>query len=446
MRLTAILLLFFIFTGFSSCEKDTPVTPPIDQGDGDSDSGNNGGDDPDPDTGGGDNPPSEETSVEFINRDLVDNNLLLVNDAAANKAYIMDKEANVLFDWPLNGERLGNDVFLMDDGSVLANLEAPDPKIQIGGFGGKLQIIDKEGNISWNFDYSSDDFIAHHDAAMLPNGNVLIMIWEKKTASQAIETGYKMNVDLFPDGIIEVNRTSNEIVWEWHLWDHIIQDNDMTKPNFGDVSANPQRIDINYNQRADGDITHGNALTYDAENDLIYLSVNFYHEVWVIDHSTTNEEAAGTTGGNFGKGGDLVYRFGNPTAYESSFGQRLFYNNHFPNLIDSQEGKLLIFSNGNSLDQSTAYELKLPLPFDLKKDADNEPEVVWSFTDPDLYSPKVSGVVLLPNGNRLITEGDFGIWEVTEAGEVVWKFKSPGFFWRTYSYEKDHPAIKAIGL
>ncbi len=442
-----IYLLFGVFVlTFVSCKEDSPIIPPVEQGDGDDGDGTDDPDGDNPDTGSEPDNPDEGTSVEFINRDLVDDNYLFVNDAAANKVYVMDKEANVLFDWPLNDERLGNDVLLMDNGKVLANLEASDPKIQIGGFGGKLQIIDKDGNIEWNFEYSSDDFIAHHDAAMLPNGNVLIMTWEKKTADDALAVGYQMNVDLFPDAIIEVNRTNNEIVWEWHLWDHLIQDNDMTKANFGDVSENPHRVDINYNQRDDGDITHGNALTYDSDNDLIYLSINFYHEVWVIDHSTTTEEAASSSGGNLGKGGDLVYRFGNPTAYKSSFGERLFYNNHFPNLIDPQEGKLLIFSNGNGLDQSTAYELRLPIPFDLKKDTDNEPEVLWSFTDPELYSPKVSGVVLLPNGNRLITEGDFGIWEVTESGEVVWKFKSPGFFWRTYSYEKDHPAIKAIGL
>jgi len=36
----------------------------------------------------------------------------------------------------------------------------------------------------------------------------------------------------------------------------------------------------------------------------------------VIDHSTTTAQAAGHSGGTYGKGGDLLYRWGNPNAYQ----------------------------------------------------------------------------------------------------------------------------------
>lgn len=88
----------------------------------------------------------------------------------------------------------------------------------------------------------------------------------------------------------------------------------------------------------------------------------------------------------------------------------------------------------------------MPEPLRLEANADNEPGEVWSFTDPALFSGKVSGVELLPNGNRLITEGDFGFWEVTEVGEAVWKFKTRGFLWRGYLYAKDSRAIRTLGL
>ena len=125
----------------------------------------------------------------------------------------------------------------------------------------------------------------------------------------------------------------------------------------------------------------------------------------------------------------------------------MFYNNHFPNLLEGDdEGKMLIYINGGDLMQSTVYELELPQEFNLLPNSDNELEVVWSFTDPELFAPKVSGAVKLANNNRIITEGDFGVWEVTDSGEVVWKYSSPGFYWRAYHFELDDPAIIALDI
>jgi hypothetical protein len=61
-------------------------------------------------------------------------------------------------------------------------------------------------------------------------------------------------------------------------------------------------------------------------------------------------------------------------------------------------------------------------------DQNEEPIITWSYTNSQLFSPIVSGAVELPNGNKLITEGDFGHWEVTEEGELVWQYFYPGFF------------------
>ena len=37
---------------------------------------------------------------------------------------------------------------------------------------------------------------------------------------------------------------------------------------------------------------HANGIDYDSDKDIIYVSVNAYSEIWVIDHSTTITEAA----------------------------------------------------------------------------------------------------------------------------------------------------------
>jgi hypothetical protein len=393
-----------------------------------------------------------EGIVEVFNPNKVDDNYILVNDAAANRVYLMNKEARLLYEWNLTNN-IGNDVFLLPNGKLLASLESDDPQIKLGGKGGRLQMIAPVETLEWDFIYSSAEGETHHDVELLPNGNVIAMVWERLTAAEAEQAGFMLEEDVFPESIIEINPATDEIVWEWHSWDHLIQDHDATKDNYGVISEHPELIDLNYvpnsgtSPEVKGDIMHANAIAYDEVNDVILLSANFYSEVWAIDHSTSTEEAAGHSGGNYSKGGDLIYRFGNPGTYQNSAGTRLFYNNHFPNLLKGEDqGKLLIFSNGNGFDQSTVYELELPLVYTLQANTNNEPKVTWSFTDPDLYSGKVSGADPLPNGNILITEGDFGFWEVTREKEVVWKCNSQGFFWRAYHYSKDAPEIKILGL
>lgn len=405
---------------------------------------------PSPNEGnGGENGGSEtakagETTI-FI-ENLVDLSPLLVNDAVNNRVYLMDKDSKILHEWELK-TGLGNDCVLLENGKLLALLEANSPTITFGGFAGNLQLVNPDNSIEWEYKISNDNMISHHDVEMLPNGNVIILVWMKKTGEEAIQEGFKFNYDVYPESVFELDPSKMEIVWEWHSWDHLIQEYDESKSNFGVVSENPGKININYNPNQSGDIMHANGITYDSKNDLIYLSINFFSEIWVIDHSTSMEEAKTGAGGNYNKGGDLVYRFGNPLAYNNTAAERRFYNQHYPNLqINEDRNTMLLFMNGNTLGQSTVYEFNLPDQLLLEPNKNNEPEILWSFTHPDLYSQKVSGAEELPNGNILITEGDYGAWEITRNGEIVWKFKGDGFFWRMYPYHSDSDALSHFNL
>ena len=46
---------------------------------------------------------------------------------------------------------------------------------------------------------------------------------------------------MWPDYAIEVNRTK-QIVWEFHVWDNLVQNFDPTKPNYGQPIDNPDQV------------------------------------------------------------------------------------------------------------------------------------------------------------------------------------------------------------
>ena len=54
---------------------------------------------------------------------------------------------------------------------------------------------------------------------------------------------------LWPDQIVEVQPVGTDqanIVWEWNIWDHLIQEYDSTKDNYGVVGDHPELLDINF--------------------------------------------------------------------------------------------------------------------------------------------------------------------------------------------------------
>ncbi|WP_324720944.1 aryl-sulfate sulfotransferase [Salinimicrobium sp. HB62] len=406
-------------------------------------------------------PPKNEVPVQkklagrIIIHDLekTEDAYVLVNDAINNRVYIIEKnESEILYEWKLPSG-IGNDAVLMEDGNLLVALTDPEPAYNFGGYGGRIAIVKPNGDLIWNYTYSDEKNLAHHDIEMLPNGNILFIVWEKKDSNEIRRSGYTGEEEvIYTEKILEVNPANNEIVWEWDVWDHLVQEEEPLLANYGSVAGSPAKVNVNYVDHLkeglyNGDIFHANGLEYDKENDLIFLSVNYFSEVWIIDHSTTTEEAKGSTGGDYGKGGDLVYRIGNPAAYDNSEGERMFYHNHHPNLVPGKNN-LLVFSNGiPSVDaHSIVYELELPEVYELRSSTNNELNVAWSFAHEDFFSAKVSGARRLPNGNTLITEGSAGYWEVTNTGEVVWRFEGDGFFWRGYHYAKNDSALGPLGL
>jgi Arylsulfotransferase (ASST) len=269
---------------------------------------------------------------------------------------------------------------------------------------------------------------------------------------------------IWPDHVIEVEpvgSSGGNIVWEWHAWDHLIQDYNATKENYGVVKDHPELIDINFGS-TDSDWTHINAVDYNEEFDQILLSAHNFNEIWVIDHSTTTEEAAGHTGGNSGKGGDLLYRWGNPQAYDAGDAHdQQYFGQHGANWIDEGcpgAGNILVFNNGDEGRRySSVDEIVPPVGNNgnyqyVAGQAYGPDEPIWIYiaeTPTDMFSMTLSSVQRLPNGDTLICSANQGLLvEVTQAKEIVWKYQyqnnqypNANSVARVVRYPLDYPGI-----
>lgn len=361
--------------------------------------------------------------------------------------YLVDLEGNLVQRWS-SDYTPGNACYLLPDGNLLRAANTGDTTFTAGGAGGRIEEYDWEGTLVWSMDWSDTQKRQHHDGIKLPNGNILFVAWELKSAAEAIGAGRKPSLladgVLWPDCLIEVEPSGSSggtIVWEWHAWDHLIQDYDPTKPNYGVVANHPELIDLNFVRNGGADWLHINALDYNAELDQIVLSVPFFNEIWIIDHSTTTAQAATHSGGNSGKGGDLLYRWGNPAAYRggTASDQTLFFQHNArwirPGLPG--EGRLLIFNNGNGRfagSYSSIEEIITPVntggSYTLPASGQYGPATAeWSYSANPLesfYSPFISGAQRLPNGNTLICDGPGGqFFEVNAAGDELWRYINP---------------------
>jgi hypothetical protein len=162
--------------------------------------------------------------------------------------------------------------------------------------------------------------------------------------------------------------------------------------------------------------------------------VRTFDELWVIDHSTTTAEARGSTGGRFGRGGELLARYGNPRAHGAGEAEdRVLFGQHDARWVPAGypgEGHLTVFNNGDDRpgERHSSVE-ELALEFDPEADGMAAVELVWSHVAPEpasFFSSFISGAERLPNGNTLICEGSKGrLFEITPEGTIVWEYWNP---------------------
>ncbi|MEI8037833.1 MAG: aryl-sulfate sulfotransferase, partial [Verrucomicrobiota bacterium] len=402
--------------------------------------------------------------------------------------YLMDNSGKIVNSWKSEYEP-GQSAHLLPNGHLL---RAGMLKVQGGtggGEGGRIEEFDWSGKLLWEFDHATRDYQLHHDIKPLPNGHVLALMVERKTLDQAVAAGFTAEQlrdgYLVPDAVVEIEPIypkGGKIVWEWHVWDHLIQNSDRAKANFGEIAAHPELIDVKCNGRATPAFwNHMNSLAYNPQLDQIVLSARGCNEIWIIDHATTTKEAAGHSGGKQGKGGDLLYRWGNPAAYgRGTAADRQLIQQHDAEWVPDGypgAGHLTIFNNGYERGWSSIEEIVPPVDakgsYQLAADKAYGPDkTVWHYeakNRSDFFSSEISGAHRLPNGNMLVCAGVIGnLFEITPIGETVWQYVNPmvrggilaqgeipgkdmrGHLWnavfKVHRYAPDYPGLKGKDL
>ena len=364
----------------------------------------------------------------------------------SNNTYLINNCGEVVHQWTSTFTPAAS-AYLLDNGDLLRTGKIANSDITFGGVGGKIELFDWDNNLLWEYTYSSTTVSQHHDIYPLPNGNILMLAVSTMTEAEAIQAGRNPSLlsegKLFNEQILElqpVGTNQVNVVWEWNIKDHVVQDLDATKDNFGVVSDNPQLLDINFlnNNNPQANWLHINSIQYNESLDQIVLSSRRLSEIYIIDHSTTTAQAATNSGGIYGKGGDILYRWGNREAYDKGTEvDRTLDSQHYPHWIPdglTDAGKLMIFNNGNTRGYSSVDIINPPTssPGIYVYDDTNGygPAVAeWIYTTPtpsDLFSSILSSGQRLPNGNTLICDGNSGYFlEIDPSNTIVWEYVNP---------------------
>ena len=464
-----------------------------------------------------------------INGDGLADGYVLFAVLNSASVYLINRRGDVVHQWKSSSPVLN--AYLQDDGSLLQSAMKLDPDVfGGGGQAGRIQKMSWDNDMLWDFEYANEQHLHHHDFAVMPNGHFLVIAWEAKAPEEVIAAGRNPKITpkagLWPDEIVEIapqDGNHGKTVWEWHSFNHLIQDFDKSKKNYGNVSDHPELVNFNagedslekmhlsvdsfrlmkrqgkipHNANPDkigSDVFHFNAIKYNPNLDQIVFSSPELSEIFIIDHSTTTQEAAGHKGGRWGKGGDILYRWGNPKNYHrgDSLDQQLHYQ-HDIRWIEKGKagaGHLTVFDNNSSkgnktffdedgsktdsVDYSAIYEIIPPTDskgnyiFEKGK-AYGPDKAILVYRAPDslsFWSSHISGSQRMPNGNTFICEGTKGrFFEVTKDGKTVWEYFNPyggdiriangdpfslGSMWfgifRATFIPADHPGLKGKKL
>lgn len=349
-------------------------------------------------------------------------------------AMLIDNDGNTIKTWTGAGTP-GSHADLLRNGSVLFPSSASGA-MSSAQKGGRFQLITWENEVIWDYTYAGSNFVPHHDVEPIyytdnpdeiPNFLCIVAVNNGTTVADKI-------VEIKP-----ILPDSAEIVWEWDSWEH--RNSSGNDPHLLTYSGSGG----GFGGMGGGEWTHANSVSYNYDLDQIIVGLKALHEFVVIDHSTTTEEAAGSTGGTYGMGGDILYRWGQSSNYGGSGGDILsafhcarWIPRCFPGTTDTLEGwgNALVFNNS----RSSVMEIELPGEGDgiypIEGSTFSPTSASWSASLSGSAAQNQGSVQRLPNGNTFACNMRGTVEELTPDGEVVWQksISSNRAFRVAYSY------------
>jgi hypothetical protein len=384
----------------------------------------------------------------------------LYSTQSSTSTYLMDTTQTIVKTWSHAGYKTGYSSYLAPGGYLYKTISKTGNSFTGGPICGQLIKMDWAGNILWEYTYSTTEYCSHHDFHVMPNGNVLLIAYERHSAAEVAAAGGSFNGEVWSEHVAEIKQTgptTGEVVWKWRVWDHLLQTTDPSKPNyFTSALSHPELLNINYNLAKDW--IHMNGIDYNPILDQIAVSSHNLNEWYIIDHSTTTEEAAGHTGGNAGKGGDFLFRWGNPAAYGAT-GTKILNVTHDAHWIPEgvpNAGRLVGFNNrGVSSSKSAVDQIITPrvnYNYTRTEGAAFEPATYTERHASTGYTSNMGNSQQLPNGNMLVCLAISGvIYEINASGTTLWSKTMGGSVAQSFKYNKCYtenaaPAIPSISI
>jgi len=245
--------------------------------------------------------------------------------------------------------------------------------------------------------WEAPDVFGHHTIAEAPWGNVLTLVAEL-VPREMLPPAWS-SCEVWGDKIVEIDLDTKELIWEWHLHEHL----DPVEHHFEGMCTTAGAFHADWSHANTLKVIENYRLgsqVYDTV--FLFLSRNL-DTFFMIDYPS----------------GDILWSFGQ----HGTFGRRepplepMFIAAHEIEMLPN--GNVLLYDNGDG----RAYPISRALEIAVDPLAHTGSEV-WSWTDPDdyLFSTWGGDADRLPNGNTLISAVMKGrIVEVNPAGEKVWQ-------------------------